>query len=85
VAKEEETSVQRVVARMAQGLQGVLIVLSAVAMIAFLRVALKRLHFAYEYDWIEARASRSTARPASTSRRICIRQFTCISLRCWAS
>lgn len=44
---------QRVVARMAQGLQGVLIVLSAVAMIAFLRVALKRLHFAYEYDWIE--------------------------------
>jgi hypothetical protein len=37
---------------MAQGLQGVLIVLSAVAMIAFLRVALKRLHFAYEYDWI---------------------------------
>ncbi|HEY0309371.1 MAG TPA: hypothetical protein VGB94_14510, partial [Acidobacteriaceae bacterium] len=50
---EEETGVQRVLARVVQGLCGALIALSAVAMIAFVRIALRRLHFAYEYDWIE--------------------------------
>ncbi|MDR3736653.1 MAG: hypothetical protein P4L10_14110 [Acidobacteriaceae bacterium] len=51
--EEEGTGVSRALVWIEHGLRGALIVLSAAAMIAFVRVALLRLHFAYEYDWIE--------------------------------